>query len=88
VARQRRLEDGQRLAQLHGTALELTQDAEDLFRRALLDFLRHDLGRPPADPLSHPDGRAASQPDRQPGHLRGPGHRVLGHVVHTHHCPA
>jgi len=62
--------------------------AEDLVGRALLDFLRHDLGRPAADPLAHPDGRPARQPYRQPGHLRGPGHWVLGHLVHTQHCPA
>ena len=87
LRRQRRLEDRQRLAQLHGAALELAQDAEDLVGRALLYFLRDDLGRPPADPLPDPDGRAARQPDRQPGHLRGPGHRVLGHVAHPDIVP-
>src|SRR4029077_47447 len=52
-------------------------------------------GRPPirlptpprADPPPAPDGRAARQPDGQPGHLGGPGHRVLGHVVHTDIVP-
>jgi hypothetical protein len=88
LRRQRRLEDGQRLAQLHGAALELAQDAEDLLGGALLDLLRDDLGRPAADALPHPDGRAARQSDRQPGHLRSSGHGVLGHVVHIDHCSA
>jgi hypothetical protein len=78
LGRQRRLEDGQRLAQLHGAALELAEDPEDLVGGALLYFLGHDLGRPAADPLPDPEGRAARQPDRQPGHLGGPGHGVLG----------
>ena len=88
LRRQRRLEDGQRLAQLHGAALELAQDAEDLLGRALLDLLRDDLGRPAADTLPHPDGRPTRQSDRQPCHLRSPGHRVLENVAHTDHCPA
>ena len=87
LRRKRRLEDGQRLAQLHGAALELAQHAEDLLGRALLDLLGDELGQA-ADAFPQPDGRAARQPDRQPGHLRGPGHRALGHVAHTDHCPA
>src|SRR5262249_46715816 len=83
LGRQRRLEDRQRLAQLHRAALELTQDAENLLGGALLYLLRDDLGRTAADPLSDPDGGAARQPDRQPGHFGRPGHRVPGHVVHT-----
>ena len=44
--------------------------------------VRDDLGRTAADALAEPERGAAREPDRQRGHYRGPGHRVLGHVVH------
>ena len=88
LRRQRRLEDRQRLAQLHGAALELTQDPEDLVGGAPLDLLGHELGGPAADPFPDPQCRPARQADRQPGQLGGPGHRVARHIVHVEHCPA
>ena len=87
LGRQRRLEDRQRLAQLHGAALELAQDPEDLVGRAPLDLLGHDLGGPAADPLPDPQCRAAREPDGQPGQLGGPGHRVARHIVHDDIVP-
>ena len=65
---QRRLEDGQRLAELHRAALELAQGAEELLGGALLDVGHHGLGRGAAQPAAHPDGacvprsRGAAQP--------------------------
>ena len=44
LGRQRRLEDRQRLAELHGAALELAEHPEDLVGGALLYFLGDDLG--------------------------------------------
>ncbi len=87
LGRQRRLEDRQRLAQLHGAALELAQDPEDLVGRAPLDLLGHDLGGPPADPLPEAQCRAAHEPDGQPGELGGPGHRIARHIVHNDIVP-
>jgi hypothetical protein len=49
---QRRLEDGQRLPELHRAALELAEHLEQLLRRALLQLAAHDLRRLPADPFA------------------------------------
>src|SRR5580658_8777742 len=68
---QRRLEDGQRLAELERPALELAQDPEDLLGGALLDFLRDDLGRSPAQALAEPERGAADQAHRQGRQLGG-----------------
>jgi hypothetical protein len=50
LGRQRRLEDRQRLAELHRPALELAEHPEDLVGGALLDLLRDDLRRLAPDP--------------------------------------
>lgn len=45
-------EDGHGLPELHGAALELSENLEELVRRALLQFPPDDLGRLPADPFA------------------------------------
>ena len=71
LRRQRRLEDGQGLAELERPALELAQDPEDLLGGALLDLLGDDLGRPAAEPLAEPERGPARQAHRQGGQLGG-----------------
>src|ERR1700730_5470123 len=70
--RQRGLEDGQGLAELHRPALELTEHPEDLLGGALLDLGGDDLAGPAAKPFSQPQGGPADQPGRKAGQLRSP----------------
>ena len=81
LRRQRRLEDRQRLAELHRPALELAEHLEDLLGGALLDLLRDDLGGAPADPLADPERGAAGEPQRQPGELDAALHAAPRHVI-------
>ena len=59
---QRRLEDRQRLAELHRAALELAEHLEELLGGALLDLGGDDLGGCAADPLAE----ARASPGRRP----------------------
>jgi hypothetical protein len=79
---QRRLKDRQGLPELERAALELTEDPEDLLRGSLLDLLRHDLGRSPAEPFPEAERRPSGQTDRQGGEFRRPGHGTAGHIAH------
>ena len=72
LGRQRRLEDRQRLAELHRPALELAEHPEDLVRGALLDLLSDDLRRLAPDPPGYPERGPAGEAERQPGKLRAP----------------
>lgn len=58
---QRRLEDGQRLPELHRPALQLTEHLEKLLRGALLKLPADDLGGSAADPLAQAPGGAAGR---------------------------
>ena len=64
--RQRGLEDGQRLPELHRPALELSQDPEDLLGRPLLDLGGDQFGGPAADALAEPPARSG-RPVRRGG---------------------
>jgi hypothetical protein len=59
----RRLEHRQRLAELHGAALELPQDGEQLLRRALLQLGGDSIGRAAGEPLAEAERRAAGRPE-------------------------
>ena len=82
LRRQGRLENGQRLAELHRSALELAQDAENLLGGALLDLGGDDLGRPATEPLAQAERGPASQAGGEGGQFRGPGHGTSGEIVH------
>jgi hypothetical protein len=62
LRRQRGLEDGQRLPELHRAALELAEHTEDLVGGALLDLLRDYLCRSPPDPLAEAERRPSGEP--------------------------
>ena len=67
LGRQRRLEDRQRLAELHRAALELAKHPEDLVGGALLDLPGDELRGPAADALAKAERGPAREPERQPG---------------------
>ncbi len=73
VLGERRLEDRQRLAQLHRAALELPEHAEQVFGGPSLRLLAEDLVRQARDPLAETDGRASGQAQRQGGELHAAG---------------
>ena len=79
---QRGLEYRQRLPELHRTALELTQDPEDLSCRPLLDFLVHQLSRPAAQALAASQRGPTRVPDRQPGQPGRAGDSMTGQIAH------
>ena len=81
--RQRGLEDGQRLAELHRAALEFAQDAEDLLGGALLDLCGDDLGGTAAESLAQPERGPAGHAGREGGQLGGPGHGTPGEIIHS-----
>jgi hypothetical protein len=67
--RQHRLEHAERLAELHGAALELTQDTEELLRCALLKLVAHLLSWCTAQALAQSERRAPGKAERQRGQL-------------------
>src|SRR6202035_3879711 len=83
LGRQRRLEDRQRLAELHRPALELAKHPEDLVGGASLDLLGDDLRRLAADPPGQPERGPAGEAKRQAGQLRSPRDAVARYVVAT-----
>jgi hypothetical protein len=77
-----RLEDRQRLAELHRTALELAEDAEQLVGGASLQLGCHRLGGLAAQALAETEGGAAGDAERQPGEPGGAGDGVARKIVH------
>src|SRR5215470_12997839 len=81
LVRNGRLEDRQRLAELHGAALELTEHREDLLGGTGgdvgLDLLGAAAGQPLAPTSSYPAGGA----ERQAGELRGTCRGAAGEVL-------
>ncbi len=86
LRRQRGLEDGKRLAELHGAALELPQDPEDLLGRALLDLGRDQFGGASADALSEPKRGPAGQPNGEGRQFGGARESASGEIAHNIHC--
>ena len=82
-----RLEDRERLAELHRAALELAQGAEQLLGGALLHLDHHGLGRLPAQALAEPQRAATGVPQRQGGEARGARHGLAGQVGHGASVP-
>ena len=85
LRRQRGLEDGQRLAELHRAALELPQDPEDLLGRPLLYLGRDQFGGAAAEALSEAQRGASGQPNgegRQFGGARQSPAREIAHIIH------
>src|SRR5262249_43798615 len=83
---QRGLEDGQRLPELHRSALEFAQDAEDLLARTLLDLGGDQFGGAPADSLAESERGPAGQSDREGGQLGGTGGGTARKGVHAFYC--
>ncbi len=83
LLRQRRLEDGQCLPELHRAALELAEHLEELLRRALLQLAADDLRGLAHDPLAQPPGRPAGEAERERGELGGTGDRLPGKIRHA-----
>ena len=79
---ERRLEDRQRLAELHRAALELAEDAEQLLGGPGLELRGDDLGRLPADPLPEAPRRAAGHAHGQAGQPGRADHGTAGEVGH------
>ena len=79
---QRGLEDGQRLAELHGPALELPEDLEHLGGGAGLQFRRDHLGRLAAEPLPDAEGGASGDAQRQGRQARRADDRAARDVGH------
>src|SRR5262249_47785239 len=77
-----RFEDGQRLAELHGAALEFAENPEDLVGGPLLYLCGHELGRVAAKPLSQAQRGPPRYPNRQRGELERPSHRLARQVCH------
>ena len=65
VLRQHRLEQAERLAELHRAALELAQYPEQLLGRPLLHLLADLLGRRAAQPLAEAQRGPAGEAERQ-----------------------
>jgi len=82
MRRQRGLEYGQRLPELHRAALEVAKDREDLICRPPLDFLSHQLGWPAAQSLAGPQRGPAREPGRQPGQPGGAGDSMARQISH------
>ncbi|GAB3998811.1 hypothetical protein GCM10029992_25660 [Glycomyces albus] len=93
----RGLEDRQGLAQFHRPALELAEDAEEVFGGALLRLLAEDLVGQTGDALAESHRGAPGQSQRQRGELhpprQGPPREVVArmgvsmpvaHVPHAH----
>ncbi|CAM5685277.1 hypothetical protein SALBM311S_09166 [Streptomyces alboniger] len=80
---QRRLEDGQGLAELHRAALELPEHLEQLIGRALLQLAADDLRGLADDPFAQPPGRPAGEAERERGEPGGPGDRLPGKIRHA-----
>ena len=76
------LEDGYRLPELHGAALELAKDLEDLRCCPQLNFLGYQLSWPAAQPLASSQRSPARQRDRQHGQFRRAGDSMAGQIVH------
>jgi hypothetical protein len=76
------LEDRQRLTELHGAALELPQDAEQLLGRALLDLGRDHVRGHAGDPLAEAEHRPPGEPKGQRGEFGGAGYGPAGDVAH------
>jgi hypothetical protein len=79
----RRLEDRQRLPELHGAALEFAEHPEELLRGPLLHLDRHGLGGCAADAPPEADRGPPRKPQRQGGQPGRPGHGVAGKIVHA-----
>src|SRR5688572_18584009 len=82
LLRERRLHDGEGLADLHRTALELTEHREQLVRGAGLQLLGHELGRLAAHPLAERPGGPAGESERERGELRGARHPAQRQIRH------
>ena len=78
---QRRLEDRQRLAELHRAALELAEHAEQVLGGALLHLGGDDLGGQAGDPLAEPERGAPGEAQRQRREPGGPGDGPAGMSV-------
>ena len=65
--RQHRLEQTERLTELHGPAFELTQDPEHLFGSSLLELLADFFCRCPTQPFAETECGAAGKAKRQGG---------------------
>ena len=79
----RGLHDRQGLAELHGPALELPEDGEELLGGAGLQLGRDELRRLPADPLAEAEGGAPCHPEGQRGEPDGASDDVAGDVGHA-----
>lgn len=89
------LEDRQGLPELHGAALQLAEDLEELFGRPLLQ-LGGDLFRgAPAEPLAQSQRRPPGESQWERRQLGGTGHRFARKIRHApplsdrsrRHCP-
>ena len=69
VLGQGRLEDRERLPELHRAALELPEDLEELLGGAGLQLRGHDLGGPAPEPLAEAEGGATGEAERHRGEL-------------------
>jgi len=77
-----RLEDRQRLPELHRAALELPQHLEELLGRAGLQLGGDELGRLAPHPLAEAEGGAPGEAQRQRGQLGRSGHGIARKVTH------
>ena len=80
---ERGLEDAQRLAHLHGAALELAEDLEHLLCRALLEFGGDGLRGLASDALAETEGGAAGVGDRKCSHLHASGEGIAREIDHV-----
>jgi hypothetical protein len=82
LVRHRRLEHRQRLAELHRTALELPEHAEQLLGGALLDVGGDDVAGDAHGPLAEAERRPPGEAERERGQPGGPGCRSARYVAH------
>ncbi len=85
LLRKCRLHDRERLAELHGSAFELSENLEELGGGALLQFRGHELGGAAAEPFTEPDRRAPGDPQGQRRELGRAGYGTARDVSHTLH---
>src|SRR5699024_3612241 len=78
-----RLEDGERLADLHRPTLERAEHFEELLGGLPLDVGVHRLGGRAAEPPPEPAGAAPGVPERERGEPGGTPGRASGDLCHT-----